>query len=375
MDYQTIRKFDTKNKLGKRIIRAIISEKKQQQLSVRLKDKSRARLIHDYCDHKKAGLKALFRTCLQHISPVTAPWLLISGLPHSGGSQLKRLFDGHPEIHTYPDELLNTFSVKMPWTEINPKHDPKSWIELIANYVPPPHIAPRFMPNPDHQPALPFVFLPLLQKKIFTRYLGTIDPLKPRDVLNAYMTACFGAWISYQNHGQSKKFVAVAAPPGEALKANMGAYFDIYPDGRFISLIANPHTWYRCAVQAEPDKYADVNRAVAKWREHLHASLWVKETFADQACLLDGEALATNPEPLMQHLAGLLGLAYDSILLLPTFNGDPVSSGDGLKNTPLDATGRPGQQTPQVGKDQSEVINELTKDDYQKFLNETACCK
>lgn len=372
MDYQTIRKWDTKNKLGKRIIRALISEKKQQQLSVRLKDKSRARLINKYCDHKEVGLKALFRTCLQHISPVTTPWLLISGLPHSGGSRLKRLFDGHPGIHTFPDGLLNPFSAEMPWTAINPKQDQKSWIELIANYENPPHTAPRFMPDPDQQPAFPFVFLPLLQKNIFTRYLSTIDPLQPRDVLDAYMTACFGAWINYQNQGQSKKFVAVAAPPGEALTANMGAYFDIYPDGRFISLIANPHTWYRCAVQAEPEKYADVNRAVAEWREHLHASLRVKENFADSVCMLDSEAVASNPEPLMRHLAGFLGLTYDSILLRPTFNGDPVSGGGSLKYAAPIAAEHPGRETPNLSKAQAEMITELATDDYQNFLNENA---
>jgi hypothetical protein len=373
MDYQTIRKLDTKNKLGKRIIRAIISEKKQQQLSVRLKNKSRARLINAYCDQQEAGLKALFQTCLQHISPVTAPQLLISQLPHSGSSLLNRLFDGHPAIHAYPDELLNAFAANMPWTEINPEDDPKRWIDIFLNYVNPPNIAPSFKPDPNRQRTLPFVFLPLLQKKIFIKYLSTIDPLRPRDVLDAYTTACFGAWLNYQNHSQSKKFVTVAAPAGGTLKANVAAFFDIYPDGRLIFLIANPQYWYRCALQAESEKYADVSRAVIRWQEHFHSSLWVKERFADRTCLINGEDLTTNPEPLMQHLAGFLGLTYDPVLILPTFNGDPVSNESNLKTAALDAAGRSGREAPTLDKGQSKTISEMTTDDYQKFLNETAC--
>ena len=85
MYYQTIKKMDTKSKLVKRMIRALISEKNQKQLSIRLKDKSRTRMIKKYCKKKETSLKYLFQTCLEHISPVTTPPALISQIQHSGG--------------------------------------------------------------------------------------------------------------------------------------------------------------------------------------------------------------------------------------------------------------------------------------------------
>lgn len=371
MYYQTIKKMDTKGKLGKRIIRALISEKNQTQLSVRLKDRSRSRMIKEYCDKKEAGLKALFQTCLKHISPVTKPQVLISLMPHSGGSLLNKLFDGHPAIYTYPDEMLNEVLAQIPWAAIDPQNDPQRWIEIFIDYLNPPNILQGYQPDPNRQRVLPFVFLPLLQKKIFFKYLNTVKPLRPRDVLDAYMTACFGAWLNYQNHSQSKKFVTVAAPGVAALNENMESFFDIYPDGRLISLIANPHDWYRLALQAEPQKYADANWAVMRWQEYLHSSLRVKEHYADHTCLISSEGLASNPEPVMQHLAGFLGLTYDPILLLPTFNGEPIISDGSLKTAAIDAAGRPGRQAPPLRKDQLQVLDELTKDDYQNFLNKT----
>ena len=371
MYYQTIRKMDTKNKLGKRIIRALISEKKQKQLSVRLKDKSKTRMINEYCNQKEASLKALFQTCLKHLSPVTTPQVLISQIPHSGGLLLNRLFDGHPAIYAYPDELLNGVPGKIPWTEIDPQDDPQRWIEIFFNYLNPQNIPQRFKPATNHKGTLPFVFLPLLQKQIFIKYLNTIKPLKPRDVFDGYMTACFGAWLNYQNHSQLKNFVTVLAPSVVTLKENMERFFNIYPDGRLISLIGNPHNWYRSALGAEPEKYADVNWSVMRWQENLNAALWTKERFADRTYLISAENLVNKPEPVMQHLAEFLGLTYDPILLLPTFNGDPISIDGSFKMAAVDVIKRQSKETPTLGKDQSKIIAAMTKDDYQKFLNET----
>jgi hypothetical protein len=371
MDYQTIRKMDTKNKLGKRIIRALISEKKQQQLSIRLKDKSRTRMINEYCNQKEASFKALFQTCLKHLSPVTIPQVLISQIPHSGGSLLNRLFDGHPAIYAYPDKLLNEVPAKIPWTEIVPKDDPQRWIEIFFNYLNPQNIPPRFKPDTNHKRTLPFVFLPLLQKQIFINYLNTIKPLKPRDVFDAYMTSCFGAWLNYQNHNQLKNFVTVLAPSVVTLKENMEGFFNIYPDGRLISLIGNPHIWYRSALQEEPEKYADVNLSVMRWQENLHSALWTKERYADRTCLISVEDLVNKPEPVMQHLAEFLGIQYDPNLLIPTFNGYPISVGDSFKTAVDDIINHHSKEIPTLSSDQSKIIAEMTKAKYQTALKET----
>ena len=371
MYYQTIKKMDTKGKLGKRIIRALISEKNQNQLSVRLKDRSRTRMIKEYCNKKDAGLKALFQTCLKHISPVTTPPVFISQMPHSGGSLLNRLFDGHPAIYAYPDELLNGVPAKIPWSEFDSLDDPQRWIEFFFDYLNPPNISQRFKPDPNHEEALPFVFLPLLQKQSFIKYLNTIKPIKPRDVFDAYMTACFAAWLNYQNHSQLKKFVSVSSPSLVTLKENMEGFFNIYPEGRLISLIGNPHNWYNSALQAEPEKYADVNWSVMRWQQSLHSALWTKERFADRTCLIRVEDLVNKAESVMPYLTEFLGLEYDPILLIPTFNSEPISIDDSFKLAAVEVVKRHRKDYPNLDKDQSKIIAKMTEDDYQKFLNET----
>ena len=350
------------------MIRALISEKNQKQLSIRLKDISRTRMIKKYCDKKEASLKALFQTCLAHISPVTTPPVLISQVPHSGGSLLNRLFDGHHEIYAYPDELMNAVAAKIPWTEIDPKDDPQRWIEFFFDYLNPRNIPPGFKPDTNQKGALPFVFLPLLQKQIFIKYLNTIKLIKPRDVFDAYMTSCFGAWLNYQNHSPHKKFVTGLAPGLVTLKDNMEVFFDIFPDGRFIYLVANPQNWYSSALRAEPGKYADVKWSVMRWKQSLHSALESQERFADRTCLIAVEDLVNKPEPVMRHLAEFLRLQYDHSLLIPTFNGYPISADSSFKVAQGEVVKRHRKDYPNLDSDPSKIIAEMTKDEYQTVL-------
>jgi len=55
----------------------------------------------------------------------------------------------------------------------------------------------------------PFVFIPYLQKRIFLRYLKSMDSRDLRTVYNAYLTSYFGSWLNYTNlTGHDKKYVA-----------------------------------------------------------------------------------------------------------------------------------------------------------------------
>jgi hypothetical protein len=371
MLYKTIRRMDTKSKLGKRMIGALISEKNQKQLSIRLTDISTGRMIKKYCNKEEASLRALFQTCLKHLSPVTTPPVLISQAPHSGGSLLNKFFDGHHEIYAYPDELMNGIPAKIPWTEIDPKNDPQRWIDFFFDYLSHQNRPSRFKPDTNQKGALPIVFLPFLQKQIFIKYLNTIKRIKPRDVFDAYMTSCFGAWLNYQNHSQNKIFVTGLAPELVTLKENMEVFFDIFPYGRFIYLVANPQSWYGSALRGEPGRYADVKWSMMRWKESLHSALWSKKRFADRTCLIRIEDLVTNTEAVMRYLAEFLGLQYDHILLIPTFNGYPISADSSFKVEKVEIVKRHNKEIPTLSSVQSKIIAEMTKHDYMNFLNET----
>jgi len=363
--------MDTKSKLCKRMIGALITKKTQKQLSIRLMDISTARMINKYCNKEEASLKALFQTCLKHISPVTTPPVLISQAPHSGGSLLNKLFDGHPEIHAYPNALMNSIPAKIPWTEIKPKDDPQPWIDFFLDYLGYQNKPSIFKIDTNLKGAIPIVFLPFLQKQIFIRYLNTIKPIKPRDVFDAYMTACFGAWLNYQNHSQHKKFVTGLAPELVTLKENMEVFFDIFPYGRFIYIVANPQNWYGSVLREEPGRYSDVKWSMMLWKESLHSALWLKKRFVGRTCLIRVEDLVTNTEAVMRYLADFLGLRYDPVLLIPTFNGYPISTDSSFKVGKVEGVNRHKKEIPTLSSVQSKTITEMTKHDYMNFLNET----
>jgi hypothetical protein len=372
MLYKTIRRMDTKSKLGKRIIGALISEKTQKQLSIRLMDISTARLINKYCNKEEASLKALFQTCMKHLSPVKTPPVLISQAPRSGGSLLNNFFDGHHEIHAYPNELMNSIPAKIPWNDIEPKDDPQRWIDFFLDYLGGRNKPSIFKIDTDQKGAIPIVFLPFLQKQIFIRYLDTIKRIKPRDVFDAYMTSCFGAWLNYQNHGHHKKFVTVSAPGLVTLDKNMQVFFDIFPHGRFIYIVASPQNWYESVLRREPVRYADVKWSMMRWKESLHSALRSKERFKDRTCLIRVEDLVNNTEAVMRYLTEFLGLQYDPILLKPTFNGYPISVGSRLEHGKVDKEKRLSKGVPTLGDTHSKkIITEMTKYDYINVLNET----
>ena len=131
MNYQLIKKMDTKTRLGKRIISYLIAEEYRKKLSRYLRDRSRTKMIRKVCNERGSHLKDLFHTCLKHISPVTEPLALISQIQRSGGSLLSRLFDGHPEIHAHPHELMMGYKKKYVWPRIDLNEHPERWFRIL----------------------------------------------------------------------------------------------------------------------------------------------------------------------------------------------------------------------------------------------------
>jgi len=84
MIYRLIKKMDTENKLGKRIISGLITDEKRMKLDNYLKDKARTRMIRQVSDAKVSHPEDILQICLQHIAPVTAPLALVSQISFSG---------------------------------------------------------------------------------------------------------------------------------------------------------------------------------------------------------------------------------------------------------------------------------------------------
>jgi hypothetical protein len=358
--------MEKKRKIAKKIIAGIITEENRRKISQFLKDRSRTSMIRQVSRKNEFHLDAIAHNCLKHVRPVTAPLTLISPLNHIGGAFLNRLLDGHPEIHSLPHELVAGFFGSGLRSEFDHDLAPQDLIEKLFDDIA--GIQNRFKQSDGNGPPPGFIFLPLIQEQIFRKYLDSADTREKRKVYEAYFTACFGAWLDYQNVSGDKKFTTVCVPWEATKQEGIDSFFEIYPDGRLICLIPDPRIWYRTALHAEPEVCADVRESIKRWKDEINSALKAKERFAGHICLISVDDLVDKTEMVMRHVAAFLGLQYDPLLLTPTFNGYPVSADDFINITGAVEENSIGE--PKPDEDQLKLITEMTKDDYQSALKQ-----
>ncbi len=368
MFYQLIKKMDTRKKLGKRILSRLITEEKRLKLERYLKDGPRRKMIRQVSDAGTSHLEDILQICLQHISPVTTPLVLLSQVSCSGGSLLGRLLDGHSNLHTYP----HSFAVEAPgtgsWPEIDIKGNPEEWLKIFSRATILDGIRERFKQDKADNARFPFIYLPVLEKQLFIKYMESVQPLNTRHVFDAHMTACLGAWLNYQNHGPDKKFVTTYAPGLSVQNQAENNFFEIYPDGRLISIIRNPVDWFASASRFEPKIFGDVESALGLWKKSVRATMEARERFGDRVCLIQFKSLTDQREPVMRHLANFLGITYENILLEPTFNQIPIQSPDSIRTDHSPGKHQGVTESKTIDNDQRARIEEMTAATYQSAL-------
>jgi hypothetical protein len=216
----------------------------------------------------------------------------------------------------------------------------------------------------------PFMYLPILQKQIFIKYLESVESVNTRHVFSAHMTACFGAWLNYQNHGLDKKFVTAYAPGLIMQNEAMNNFFEIYPDGRLISIIRDPEHWFVSASRLEPQIYGNAESALCNWKKSVRAAIGIRKKFGDRVCLIKFEDLVTQTESVMRFLSEFLGIPYESILLEPTFNRIPIQPANSQKIDNTNAKLQHFTESKMLDKDQRVLIEKMTTPDYQTALRE-----
>jgi len=136
------------------------------------------------------------------------------------------------------------------------------------------------------------------------------------------MTSYFGAWLNNQNTSGNKKFITAFTARLAMDNDNMEAFFEIYPDGRLISIIRDPKNWYPSAAKHKPLVYEDINKSLDLWQTSARAMLRNKERYSDRVCILTFEDLVGKTESVMRYLAEFLEIKFNDILMIPTFNTD-----------------------------------------------------
>jgi hypothetical protein len=310
-----------------RIARAFGGRRRKKRLSL---DETLARL--DRVDEVyREEYTQLCRIRLEKRVEVSEPLVLITQIQRSGGTLLSQLFDGHPQCHAHPYELYIGYPKKMDWPELDLRDGPASWFKILFERP----VLRAFERGytkygrgiDDDMEVFPFIFLPSLQKAIFEDCIARSSIQTARNVFDCYMTSYFNAWLDNQNlYGSKKRLVTAFVPRMGMDDANLLRFFETYPDGRLLSIIRDPKSWWVSARKHKPDVYGDLDQAADLWVASTEAVTAAHRRYGDRVDLLKFEELVTDTEGTMRRVAGRLGLAFHACLLTPTFNGLPIKA-------------------------------------------------
>ena len=270
----------------------------------------------------------LSRMRLEHLVPVREPLVLISQIQRSGGSLLSQLFDGHPEVHAHPHEICIGKPAKWDWPPLD-LSAPETWFAtlhepLLAEWIETGYVKDQTeLRKGERRPdVFPFVFSLKLQRAIFERCAAGAE--RERDVLDAYFTSYFNAWLDNHNLYTGPKKAVVGFTPRLAMELErVERFLSAYPDGLLVSIVRDPRGWYASA-RGHRKYYADLEQAIGLWRASTEAAIEAAGRYGDRVVVLMYERLLEHPEATVSTLAARIGIEMTSELLVPTFNRRPI---------------------------------------------------
>jgi hypothetical protein len=326
------------------------------------------------------GLEAALKIRRGSSVPVDQPLVLISQAQRSGGTLLARLFDGHPDCHVHPHELHIGDRRPHVWPTLALDDAPETWFETLRE----PFLSTMFTrgrravplkkqaSKPD-EVYYPFLLPPSFQRQLFLDEVERRSPItSERDVLNCYMTSLFNGWLDNQNlSGPDKRWV-VAFSPRRAWGSGVEKLFDLYPEGRLISILREPLSWFASAQTRSPATDAAVH--IDLWKRSVEEMLEASRGYPERVFIVRFEGLVLDTEATMRGLATWLDMGFDPQLAQPTFNRCPAGPnssydviGTGIATDPVERY----QQV--LSTDRQEVVRsecEPTYEDALAFLAE-----
>ena len=264
---------------------------------------------------------------IEFLTPVYQPMLLISQVHRSGGSLLSQLFDAHPQCHAFPHEL-HIGPAKEVWPRLDPAADPATWFDQLSdrrsvkNFIHGYSKGVRNRPSEEEE-LFPFLLAPSVLRAIFEHLARTRPMRTERDLLDCYMSAYFNAWLDYANMSGQKRWVVAFAARLAMNAESRAAFHETYPDGRLISIIRRPGSWYASAARYRPEAYSDPAKALPVWEASARAILESVSENPD-TIVLTFEKLLGDTKATMRRLARAVGLRYGKSMMDPTFNGWPI---------------------------------------------------
>jgi hypothetical protein len=213
--------------------------------------------------------------------------------------------------------------------------------------------------------------MPFVQSRVFLNYLNSVESKTLRDVFDAYMTSYFGAWLNNQNRYGQKKYITAFTPRLAMIGDNMESFFGIYPDGRLLSIVRDPKNWYASAVRHRPSVYGDIRGSIDLWKTSTKATLRNKGKYGERVCIVRFEDLVSQTESAMSFMAEFLGIKFDGILLVPTFNKSPIKANTSFPTEQHGIVDSTLSRYKMLSEEELKIIKEMTEDIYSMILKET----
>jgi hypothetical protein len=283
-------------------------------------------------DGSVADLDSSLKLRRENVVKVDQPLALICQAQRSGGTLLATLFDGHPQCHVHPHELRIGVRGGHTWPRLKPNESAETWYsrlreeQLSVLFVKGRRKIPLKAPGEKSKEmgSYPFLLPPSFQHRLFLEEVERREPASEREVLDCYMTALFNAWLDNQNLVSADKRWVVAFSPRRAWGEGLRRFFKLYPDGRLISILRDPWSWFTSAQGRDP--HADVDELLKAWRRSATEMVRARGEFRDRVLIVRFEDLLLDTGATMRHVAGFLEIDFDPQLLRPTFNRYPVGA-------------------------------------------------
>lgn len=325
-------------------------------------------------EDRNVEFERVYQMRKDHLVPVNQTLILVSQVQRSGGSLMSQLFDGHPEIHAHPNELYIGYPQKQHYPNLKMHLSPREWFELLYEEPNLKSFRDGYKKFPDSaqydKPDIfPFLLLPNLQRELFLYAIEQKQITTQRDIIDAYMTSYFNAWLDYQDLYVPKRFITAFVPRLNMIPDSVERYFRDYPEGKLISIVREPKGWYGSSHRQRPHVYPDVVTGVPFWIESAQAMIRNKETYGDKVAIISFETLLKNTEGIMRQLADWIGLTWHPILTEPTFQRQPIKANTAYSTSQYGVIATPLERHKNVSDADARYIDEQAGDLYQKILS------
>jgi N-acylneuraminate cytidylyltransferase len=312
-------------------------------------------------------LRKLLDERLRTLVRVDQPLVLISQIQRSGGTLLLRLLDGHPECHVAPFQLRGIDEA----AKRGVADRAEAW-EVLYD----PKLAERTLGHRQQKRDVlldeyvhSFGLSTDIQRVIYDTCVGRTSEAATRHLIACYLTSYFNAWLDYRNLDSGPKRWVVGFEPGIALSLRRrAAVRELYPDGRVMSVIRDPWSWFASARRWEP-RWQDREHALDEWCRVANGTLkWRKIAGARFVRLILFDELLSRTEETMRRLAAWLEIEFRPELLQPTFNGVPIGANTSFADVDTEISTRPLERAREhLAEDDVAYIEERAGDLYRRL--------